>query len=590
MGKIYRFGKFTLDAGEQTLFADLSAVHLPTKEFEILQMLVENNGKILSKEEMMSAIWHDTFVEESNLAQYISRLRKILNSGGQQFIKTFSKRGYRFSAELAVSENDLTMRRHIRLSVGKAMRAAPKKLGEINTLAVLPFQSLGHRRTDDDFLGLGITDALITQLTRTRAIIVRPTTAILRYANSAKKPQEIAGELEVDAVLQGNLQQSGNRLRLTVQMLEAENEIPIWAEVFNAEINDIFAVQDEIAEKIVGSLARKLSAESRAKLKNRYTENSEAYQEYLKGRFYQTKRDPESLKKALIHFEKAIEIEPLYALAYSGIADVYAVLPILDELAPQTAFPRAKAAVLRALEIDPDLVEAHTSLGICLMNYDWNWQGAEISFRKAIELNPNFAVGHQVYATFLLRRGRIADAIVELQKAQTLDPLSPVIKTWLAEALAYLGEYETSILLHRETIEFSPDYFMAYYHLTFTYLLNGQIDQAVETSKKALNFSDRISLTQFASVFLQTVLGNRKAARQTLENLIESRKRKYVSAVNIASCFGVFGKKDETLAWLEIGVQEKDPNLTWIKIDKEFVFLRKDERFLEILKRVNLSN
>jgi TolB-like protein/Tfp pilus assembly protein PilF len=571
------------------LSAEGRAIHLPTKEFEILQMLVENNGEILTKDAMMQAVWQDTFVEESNLSQYISRLRKILNADGEQFIKTFSKRGYRFSAELRVTDENLTLRRHVRLSVGAAPRGAQKKVGEIKNLAVLPFHALGSQ-TDNDFLGIGITDALITQLTRTRALIVRPTTAILRYVNSTKSAPEIADELEVDAILQGNLQKHGSRLRLTVQMLDALSETPIWAEVFNAEINDIFAVQDEIAEKIVASLDRKLSAESRATLKNRYTENSEAYQEYLKGRFYQTKRAPESLKKALIHFEKAIEIEPLYALAFSGIADVYASLPILDEVPPRTAFPRAKAAVLRALEIDPQLVEAHTSLGICLMNYDWNWQGAEISLRRAIELNPNFAVGHQVYATFLLRRERIAEAIIELQKAQALDPLSPVINTWLAEALTYLGEYAAAILLHRETIKFSPDYFLAYYHLTFTYLLNHQIDQAVETSKKALSFSANLSLTQFASVFLQVVLGEHENAKKILANLLAKRKEKYVSAVNIASCYGALENAVETFRWLEIGLEERDPNLTWIKVDKEFAFLRNDARFTDILKRINLSN
>ncbi len=589
MEKTYRFGKFTLNTGARTLSADRGAIHLPAKEFEILRLLVENNGEILTKDEMMRAIWQDTFVEESNLAQYISRLRKILNADGHEFIKTFSKRGYRFSAELSVSENRPAIQRQIRLQISQTDRPAQKKLGEINSLAVLPFQLLGLR-TDDEFLGLGITDALITQLTRTAQIVVRPTNAILKYANPSPDLAEIVNELGVDAVLQGNFQKVGNKLRLNVQMFEAENESVIWAEVFNAEFEDIFAVQDEIAEKIVAALDRKLSAESQANLTKRYTENIEAYQEYLKGRFYLTKRSTENLKKALVHFEKAIEIEPLYALAYAGIANIYQMLPLLDEMPPDNAFPRAKAAILRALDIDPNLVEAHTSLGISLVNYDWNWQGAEISLRKAIELNDNYAAGHQIYATFLLRQGRIAEAIVELQKAQSLDPLSPVISTWLAEAFSYLGEYETAIFLLKETIDFSPDYFMAHYHLTFTYLLDDQIDQAVETSKSALSFSESISLTQFAAVFLQIVLGEYEKAREILDNLLEKRRRKYVSAVNIASCYAALGNAEETLSWLETGLKERDPNLTWIKIDKEFGFLRNDERFAEILKRVNLSN
>jgi len=589
MGKIYRFGKFTLDTGKQAFFAGDDAIHLPTKEFEILQMLVENNGEIVTKDEMMRAIWQDTFVEESNLAQYISRLRKILNAAGQEFIKTFSKRGYRFSADLSVSPNDLVRRRHIRLTIGRT-NVEPQKIDEITKLAVLPFRMLGASGGDNIFLELGIADALITRLTRSRRIVVRPTTAVLRYQNSAKTLPEIAEELAVDAILQGSLQKSGNRLRLTVQMLDGESEIPIWAEIFNTKIEDVFGVQDEIAEKIVAALARELSDESFSTLKKSDAENAEAYQEYLKGRFYFMKRDAESLMKALFHFEKAVEIAPLYAAAQTGIADIYRTLPLIDELPPHAAFPRAKAAVLRALEIDPNLAEAHTTLGICLMNYDWNWHGAEISLRKAIEINPNYAAGHQAYATFLMRRERIADAIVELNKAKSLDPLSPAINTWLAEALSYLGEYEASILLHRETIKFSPEYFLAYYHLTFTYLLANQIEQAVETSKKALNFSHNISLTQFASVFMLTVAGETAAAQKILDELLETRKQNYVSAVNIASCYAALRQTEKTLFWLEKGLEERDPNLTWIKIDKEFAFLRKNAGFLNVLRQINLPD
>ncbi len=589
MGKIFRFGKFTLNADEHTLSIDGKALHLPTKEFEILLLLIENNHQLLTKEQMMSAVWDDTFVEESNLAQYISRLRKILNTDGQEYIKTFSKRGYRFAAAVKISEINPGLERRIRLQITEQNRPPPKKLGEIDSLAVLPFYLLGFQK-DEEFLGLGLTDALITQLTRTAQIVVRPTRTILKYAESTQPLTEIVSELGVDAVLQGSFQKSANRLRLSVQMLEAESENIIWAEVFNAEIEDIFAVQDEIAQRIVSALNKKLSAESQANLTRHYTENIEAYQEYLKGRFYWNKRSPENLWKALAHFEKAIEIEPLYALAYTGIAAVYEALPLLDELPPRQAFPRAKAAVLKALEIDPELAEAHTSLGICLMNYDWNWQGAQIAFKKALDLNDKYAAGHQIYATFLLRAGRFADAIIELEKARALDPLSPVINTWLAEAFTYLGEYEAAIMLHRETIKFSPDYFLAYYHLTLAYLLDRQLDEAVKTSEIAIRLSNDISLTRFSSVFLQIVSGSREEARTALENLIASRERKYVSAVNIASCCAAFERRDETIRWLEIGVEEKDPNLTWVKVDNEFDFLREDARFLKILKEVNLAD
>ena len=425
MAMIYQFGKFSLNVREQQLTADGRAVHLPAKEFETLQMLVENNGKVLTKEEMMSAIWKDTFVEESNLSQYVSRLRKVLNVDGNQYIKTIPKRGYRFSADIETSDGDLIIERHLRVKVGGN---ETRSLSEVSSVAVLPFQSLGSP-SDNEFFGLGIADALITQLTRTGQVITRPTTSVLKYRNPDQDPVAIAELLNVDAILEGNFQKSGNRLRLTAQMLDSESGKTLWAESFNTEIDDIFDVQDRIATRIVDAFSKEHSAGTSRQLTKRYTESQAAYEEYLKGRFNFSKRTADGLTKALGNFEAAIEIDPMYALAYAGMAEAYQLLPLSDALEPHAAFPKAKAAVLRALEIDDTIPEAHVSLGVILMDFDWNWRGAELSFQKAIELNPNYAAAHQVYGTLLLRLGRIGDAILELKKAQQLDPLSPAINT-----------------------------------------------------------------------------------------------------------------------------------------------------------------
>lgn len=421
MATIYQFGKFVLNIQEQTLTSDGSVVHLPMKEFETLQMLVENNGKVLTKDEMMSAIWKDTFVEESNLAQYVSRLRKILNVDGNQYIKTISKRGYRFSADIHVSDSDVVIERHLTLKVGGR---GSRSLGEIKSVAVLPFQSLAAL-DGDEFFGPGIADALITQLTRTGQVITRPTASVLKFRSSEQDSITIAGLLNVDAILEGNFQKSGNRLRLTAQLLDSESGKTLWAESFNTEIDDIFDVQDRIAERIVNAFSDSYTAEVRGNVTKRYTDNNAAYEEYLKGRFNFSKRTGDGLKKALRNFEKAIEIDPLYALAYAGMAEVYQLLPLSDEIEPHAAFPKAKAAVLRALEIDDAIPEAHVSLGVILMDYDWNWRGAELSFQKAIELNQNYAAAHQVYGTLLLRLGRMGDAILELKKLSRLIRFHP---------------------------------------------------------------------------------------------------------------------------------------------------------------------
>ena len=584
MATIYQFGKFVLNVRERQLTADGRAVHLPAKEFETLQMLVENNGKVLSKEEMMSAIWKDTFVEESNLSQYVSRLRKVLNVDGNQYIKTISKRGYRFSADVKISDGDLIIERHLRVKVGGN---EARTLSEINSVAVLPFQSLGSP-SDNEFFGLGIADALITQLTRTGQVITRPTTSVLKYRSPDQDPVAIAEQLNVDAILEGNFQKSGNRLRLTAQMLDAESGKTLWAESFNTEIDDIFDVQDRIAARIVDAFNKQHSAGPSRELTKRYTESKAAYEEYLKGRFNFSKRTADGLTRALANFEAAIAFDPMYALAYAGMAEAYQLLPLSDALEPHTAFPKAKAAVLRALEIDDTIPEAHVSLGVILMDFDWNWRGAELSFQKAINLNPNYAAAHQVSGTLLLRLGRIGDAILELKKAQQLDPLSPAINTWMGEAFALLGEQDAAIRIHNETIKFAPDYLFAYYFLVQSYVRSGRFADAEKAAENAVVLSDDMSLTRSAWILLKAQVGEREAARRELQALIDKRQEKYISAVNIASGFAVLNETDEVFKWLETARVERDSNLTWLNVDHEFDYLHDDPRFHALLRDVNL--
>ena len=585
MAAIYHFGKFVLNVQEQSFTADGLVVHLPTKEFETLQMLVENNGKVLSKDEMMSRIWKDTFVEESNLTQYISRLRRVLDVDGKLYIKTVPKRGYRFQADVTISNGDLIVERQLRVTLGGNER---RDLGDIRSVAVLPFRSLSS--PEDEFFGLGVTDALITQLTRSRKIITRPTASVLKFRSVEQDSVEIAALLNVDAILEGNFQKAGDRLRLTAQMLDSQSGKTLWAESFHTEIDDIFDVQDRIAERIVSALTEQLSVDTRDQIIKHYTENKAAYEEYLKGRFSFSKRTADGLTKALGHFAAAIEIDPLYALAYAGMAETYQLLPLSDALAPHAAFPKAKAAALRALEIDDTMPEAHVALGVILMDFDWNWNGAELSFQKAIELNPNDAAAHRVYGTLLLRLGRIGDAILALKKAQQLDPLSPAINTWMAEAFAYLGEYEASIRVHKETIKFAPDYLFAYYFLVQSYVSTGRLAEAAIAAEEAVKLSDDMSLTRSASIFLKAHMGDLLAARHELQDLIDKRRKTYVSAINVASGYAVLKETDEVFKWLETAYVERDSNLTWLNVDREFDYLRDDARFRSILQRVNLPD
>ena len=598
----YEFGKFVLDPYERVLLSDGEPAHLSDKVFDTLLLLVRHNGQLLTKDEMMASLWEEAFVEEGNLAKNISRLRKILDTGGVALIETLPRRGYRFRADIREIDDETNLLVHRRLRV-KMQSAGPEtgatagswdttsRVGrdEVNSIAVLPFQPLSGK-ADDDFFGLGITDALITQLGRAGHIQVRPTSSILKF-NLIEQDAVAAGrELQVDAILEGKFQRSENRLRLTVQMLRPHNGYSLWADSFNAEIEDIFDVQDRIAERVVGALSKKLSDEARAKLTTRDTDSVEAYEQYLKGRFFYNKRSTEGYDAALSCFERAIEIDPAYASAHAGLADIYNLLPVYDGFSPNDYFPKAKECALKALSIDGGLAEAHAALGLAILHYDWNWPGAEASFRNAIKLNPNYPAGHQLLGVYLLRVDRVGDALIALKTARDLDPFSPINAVWLAEVLRYCGETDASIDLHLETLSSFPDFFLAHYHLAFSYIDAGRFEEADRHRAQAVALSHENSLTLSLQGILQAAMGNDAGVRETLDHLLEMKREKYISGANIASVYAALKNEEKAIEWLETSLIERDPNLTWIKFDKEFEFLMPNPRFQKLLHEVGLAD
>ncbi len=601
-GCLYEFGKFVLDPQERVLLADGKPVHLSDKVFDTLLLLVEQNGRLLTKKEMMEALWEESFVEEGNLAKNISRLRKILTTDGESLIETLPKRGYRFAApvqRIDGTENFLVQRR-VSVKITRSVvneselptltgDEKTRLLNELHKIAVLPFQPLWGK-ADDDFFGLGITDALITQLSRGGQIQVLPTSSILKYDLLEQNAVSIGRELKADAILEGRFQRSEGKLRLTVQMLLTANGDSLWADSFNAKAEDIFDVQDQIAMRVAGAFNKKLSEESEARLKKHYTENVDAYQEYLKGRYCWNKRTKTDYDDALRCFERAIKADPLYALAYAGLADVYNLLPLYDGFAPHDYFPKAKAAALKALAIDENLAEAHAALGLSILHYDWNWTGAEVSFRHAIRLNPNYSTAYELLGVYLCRVERIGEAIDALEKAQKLDPLSPINATWLAEVFRHYGKTAVSIRLQEEILKSFPDFYLAHYHLAFSYIDCNRFDKAEMHCQKAVSLSHENSLTLSLQGILKAKLGNKPAVRETLNKLLQTKTEKYVSSVNIASVYAASGNREKTIEWLETALKERDPNLTWIKFDNEFYFLRQYPRYQMLLKEIGLSD
>jgi tetratricopeptide (TPR) repeat protein len=288
-------------------------------------------------------------------------------------------------------------------------------------------------------------------------------------------------------------------------------------------------------------------------------------------------------------FREAIEIDPSYALAYAGLADIYNLLPLYDGFAPRDYFPKAKAAALKALFIDGDLAEAHAALGLAILHYDWNWSGAEVSFQNAVKLDANYAAGYMLLGVYFLRVDRIGESLIALKKARELDPFSPTHAVWLAEVLRHFGETEASIELHLETLESFPGFFLAHYHLAFAYIDAGRLDEAELQCEQAVALSHENSLTLSLQGILQAAGGNAAAVRETLDKLLRMKDEKYISSANIASVYAALRDEEKTLEWLEKGLEERDPNMTWIKFDGEFKFLHHNSRFRKITQEVGLA-
>jgi DNA-binding winged helix-turn-helix (wHTH) protein/tetratricopeptide (TPR) repeat protein len=603
----YEFGPFRIDPAQRLLLREGRVVALTPKLFDTLLVLIENCGQVLEKDELMEKLWPDSFVEEGSLTQNVSLLRKLLGErhGEESYIETLPRRGYRFVADVRQVANerfDLILRRRTRARIitreeeetdealGEATAHASRlsaTTAQVRTLAVLPFHHLGSE-TGDEYLGLGLADVLITQLSNTRQIVVRPTSAVRKYADSERDSVSIGRELGVDAVLEGSIQRAGSRIRATVQMLGVEDEIPLWADRFDAEMTDIFCVQDAISEQVAHALTLKLSSEERKRLTKRYTTNAEAYQAYLKGRYCWNKRDLAGIKKSIEYFRLAITKDSDYALAYVGLADAYNLLHIWSELPPKENFGRAKAAATAALKLDDELAEAYASLGYAILPHDWDWAGAEKAFRRSIELNPNYATAHQWYGKLLMSLGRFEEALAELKLAQQLDPLSPGVNNAAGGVYYYSRQWDKAIEQFSKVLDLNPNFLPALYSLGICLREKGRHAEALAQFQKAVEFSDRHPVMICALATAYARAGERERALELLRQLKDPKAQRHVSFYDWALLYTALGETDKAFECLEEAYLDHNANLSDLNIDPEFDPLRNDPRFGDLLRRVGL--
>jgi TolB-like protein/DNA-binding winged helix-turn-helix (wHTH) protein/Flp pilus assembly protein TadD len=629
-----RFGIFEVDLRAGELRKHGLRVRLQEQPFKVLAMLLERSGQVVTREELQKKLWPaDTFVDfDHGLNKVINKIREALSDSAEnpRFVETVARRGYRFLAEVKVADPtpvhnpDLATQHRPTGETGDrpgllGEPARPKHLLSslawktsgcvllllaasvatwqlhsrngpspvIRSLAVLPLESLSSDASQDYFAD-GMTDELISNLGQISALRVISRTSVMAYKHANKPLPQIARELNVDAVVEGTVLRSGDQVRITAQLIEASSDKHLWSQSYQGELRDTLALQSQVARAIADQIRINLNPQEQAALKTASVVNPEAYESYLKGRYFWNKRTADGLKVALAYFNQAIEEDPKYARAYSGLADTYALLGDWQYavMTPKEALPKAKAAAVRALELDSALGEAHNSLAFCLDGFDWNFESAGEEFRRAIELNPGYATAYHWYAWHLSLLGRYEEAIAEMRKAQNLDPLSLIVSADLAELLAIAHQYDESILESRKTIEMDPNFALAHSQLGQAYLQKGMHDEAIAEMQRAVQLSGG-SPTIIASLARAYVAsGRRIEAEKLLKELKKRSNPTYSHASEIAVVCAALGDKDQAMNWLEKGYQERfNPG---VLLRPGFDPLRSDARFEDLVRRIGL--
>jgi serine/threonine protein kinase/tetratricopeptide (TPR) repeat protein len=458
----------------------------------------------------------------------------------------------------------------------------------MKTIAVLPFRSIGAEG-DNEYLELGMADALITRLSNVRGIVVRSTSSVSKYTGLQQDAVAAGRELGVDSVLDGSVQKIGDRIRVTVRLIRIKDAAPLWAETFDQNWTDILNVQSSIAQKVAGALAPQLTGEEKRLLSKRYTDNAEAYQLYLKGRYSSNKWTSEGFHKGIEYFNQAIGTDPGYAFAYAGLADCYSGLSTIY-MPPKEVMPKMKEFATKAVALDESLAEAHSSLSVALGYHDMDWSGAEKEIRRAIELNPNNAQIRASYGDLLSALGRFDEATAEFKKAQELDPTSAVITGSLAYHFIRKGDYDRAIEESQKALELEPDNQWSLGAIAFAYLYKDEPSKALSVFQKQRQLAGIPSFALEGIGRSYAAMGERAKALNIIAELREASKREYVSSYPIATIYLQLGDKDKALEYLEKTYEERNTNsLVILKTDRQFDVLRSDPRFIKLLRQLNFN-
>jgi serine/threonine-protein kinase len=462
---------------------------------------------------------------------------------------------------------------------------------QIRSLAVLPLENLS-RDPDQEYFADGTTDAVITDLAKIGALHVISRTSVMRYKRSQKSVPEIAKELNVDAVMEGSIERSGNRVRINAQLIQAATDQHLWAESYDRDLHDVLRVQEEIARSIAREVQIQLTPQEQALLTKARPVDPEAYELYLRGRYFWGKRNQESNKKAIALFQQAIDKDPRYPSPYSGLADCYILFAIsfdVGSLSPNEAIPQAKAAAEKAIQLDDSLADGHNSLAYTKLLYDWDWAGAETEFKQALQLNPGYANAHHWYAHLLLASGRQEEALAESRRALSLDQLSPILNVHLGWHYIYTREYDRAVEQLRKTLELDPNYSLANWYLGWVYEQQGKYPEALQAMRKAQDLLQSNTALAADIGYVYARSGDTRAALKVLAQLDEFSKHTYVNSFEVALIYLALGRKSEALQRLERAYRERSDMLIYLNADPRLDSLRSDPQFIDLARRIGPS-
>jgi TolB-like protein/DNA-binding winged helix-turn-helix (wHTH) protein/Flp pilus assembly protein TadD len=648
---LYAFGEFSVDPQNRVLRLRDEPVALTPKAFELLLLLIQRGGQVVSKDELMKAVWPDSFVEESNLTQTIFMLRKALGeTANQRYILKVQGRGYRFAAEVgtvvgngdgdafggaatwhgpekAVRPQDdstnqpfeaASLPRHTRVDAPRSATPNNRRValafgalvlvatglvlwlvpsltrranasGPIRSIAVLPLDNFSGDPSQEYFVD-GMTDEVTTDLAKVSSLHVISRTSMMRYKGTKKGLPEIARELNVDGIVEGSVTRSGQRVRITAQLIHAPTDHHLWAETYERDLGDVLRLQSEVAEAIAQQVRAQVTPQQQARLRSARPVNPEAYEAYLRGRYYFTNQYMvvESLKKAKDYFEESIRKDPGFAQAYSGLANAYVYLALSQAWPRDRAYTSAKEALRKATELDESIGEIHDVLGVLAWRFDWDWRGAEREFRRAIELTPSYSCGQEDRALFLGFLGRRDDALAAVETSNRIDP-GPGSTGAEAATNYQLRDYPALVKAGQKEVLSDPDQWNGHFDLGIGYEGSGKLLEAISEYQKAIELSNGKNdvIAYLAHAFVK--IGKRAEAKKILLDLEQKSKSAYVSPYTMATVYAGLDERDKSLELLEQAFREKSLDASWhINADLRLDGLRSDPRFQALLRRVEL--